>query len=249
MHNVFRTDYHIHITAWRGKDPAMTVENAVRRAHELGHVEIGLLEHLAPSRGRPIDALEYIRDELAKVEIPNGLRVRRGVEIDVTSEGTLEGPEDVRGDLSLDYVIAAVHGAPSGVPDDEVIEDNHRRMLAVLGGAVRFEVLAHPWRSVLRRAAQAAGCELTFELVPRDMQAELIAACVEKDVAIEVNAGATLDDPAHDVFLKNVLSAGLKLAIGSDAHFLRSLGDSEQCVVALRRIDAAPEDIWRPVGM
>jgi len=246
MPDPFLTDFHIHVTAWRKKDPDMTVPAVVRRARELGLSAVGLLEHLAPSRGRPVDALAWIRDELAKTDVPDDLRVFRGVEIDVMPDGAFEEPPDVRERLALDYVIAAVHGAPRGTPDDAVLEDNFDRMLAALEGPVRFEVLAHPWRSVLRLAATAAGVEATFEVVPTAMKRELIRACAAKHVAIEVNAGSPLDDPSHDAFLRNVLSAGLKLALASDAHFLASLGASEKSAAAARRAGATAQDIWTP---
>ena len=246
MSDPFLTDFHIHVTARRGKDPAMTVSAVVGRARELDLAAVGLLEHLAPSRGRDAGAFVWIRDELAKTDVPDELRVFRGVEIDVMSDGTFEDPPDVRERFALDYVIGAVHGAPKGTPDDAVLEDNFRRMMTILEGPAPFEVLAHPWRSVLRCAAEAAGVEATFDLVPAPMKRELIHVCAAKDVAIEVNAGSPLDDPSHDAFLRDALAAGVKLALGSDAHFLNVVGASEKSAAAARRVGATSRDLWTP---
>ena len=244
--NPFLVDFHIHATAYRQKDPAMTVGAVIHRARELGLTAVGILEHLAPSRDRPVSVLEHIRSDWEKLRPTADLRVFRGAEIDVTPEGTFEGPPDVRERLELDYVIAAVHAPSPGTPDGEVLEDHLRRMLSVLDGPVSFEVMAHPWRSVLKRAARAGGNDPSFELVPQVMQQELLKACAARGVAVEVNAGSPLDDPAHDTFLSEALAAGLKLAIGSDAHYLASVDAVGKCVAALARIDARSEDIWVP---
>ena len=244
--DAFMTDYHVHVTAWRGKDPEMTVAGALRRGRELGLVEIGLLEHLAPSRGRPVSSLEGIRNDLETVKVPEGLRVVRGVETDVTPEGTFEGPPDVRKALQLDYVTAAVHGASPGTPDTDLLEDHLRRMLAVLEGETPFEIMAHPWRGAYKRAVAALGRPPSFDVVPAAMQEKLIEACAARGVAVEVNAGSPLVDPAHDAFLTRALAAGLKLATGSDAHYLRSIEAHRKCVDALKRIGAQPADVWRP---
>ena len=244
--DAFMADYHVHVTAWRGKDPAMTVAGALHHARELGLVEIGLLEHLAPSRGRPVTSLEGIRKDLETVKVPEGLRVFRGVETDVTPEGTFDGPPNVREALELDYVIAAVHGASPGTPDTDLLEDHLRQMLAVLAGETPFEIMAHPWRGAYKRVAAALGRPSSFDVVPLAMQQKLIKACVARGVAVEVNAGSPLDDPAHDAFLTRALAAGLKLATGSDAHYLRSIETHRICVDALKRIGAGPSDVWRP---
>ena len=246
--NPFLVDFHVHATAYRQKDPAMTVEGILHRARELRLSAVGIVEHLAPSRGRPVTLLEHIRSEWERLGPLEGLHVFRGAEIDVTPEGTFEGPPDVRERLGLDYVIAAVHAASPGTPEGELLEDHLRRMLSVLDGPVSFEVMAHPWRSVLKQAARGRGQNPSFAVVPVAMQQELIKACAAGGVAIEVNAGSPLDDPAHDAFLRRALAADLKLATGSDAHYLRSLGGHTACIAALERVGAGRDDVWLPAA-
>ena len=238
-------DFHVHATHHR-RDPKMTVAGIINRASELGLVELGILEHLAPSRGRPVEVLESIRADCGEAGVPDGLAVFRGAEIDVTPAGVFEGPADVRERLGLDSVIAGIHQWPEGVSAGELLADYLRMMLTILSGSVPFDVMAHPWRGIPNAVGKLVGKEASFSLVPKSFQHELIAACREKNVAIEVSAGSPLDDPVHDEFLADAVARGVKLAFGSDAHYFDALGRTEHCARAAHRIGAHPADIWHP---
>ena len=240
------SDFHIHATAGRGKDPRMTVANIVARERELGRSSIGILEHLAPQRSRPIEILERIRDEIERIEDAGGLRVYFSAELEADEDGSVRGPPDVRERLGLDYAIAAVHLTSTNLDPADWPADHLRMMLALLKGPVRFEVMAHPWRSMLSQMRKDFGIQPGFNVVPHSMQAELIDACRRRDVAIEVNAGSPLDDPAHDAFLRRAADAGLRLAPGSDAHHFESLDHADRCAGALRRIGVDADALWHP---
>jgi histidinol-phosphatase (PHP family) len=243
-------DYHLH-TRW--SDGHGDLDDYVRRALELGFVEIGVSDHLVPAAlddagyGIGADRLgEYVeraRAAAARAEA-HGLRVLVGVEVDYAPEHELEMAALLERH-AFDYAICSVHFAGGQVVDMPAGRDGETQAQTdALFGAF--------YGLVARSAAWAAGCcdvighvDLPKKFGQRpaaDVTAAedaALAAIAAAGLALEINtagwrtpAGEAYPSPA---LLRRARAAGVPLTIGSDAHAPGELGDRFDDAVALAR--------------
>ncbi|MEZ4417334.1 MAG: DNA polymerase/3'-5' exonuclease PolX [Gemmatimonadota bacterium] len=163
------------------------------------------------------DAIERARE---KVE---GIRIFRGLEVDILKDGSLDMEDEVLDEL--DFVIVAVH-TYMALDKSEMTE---RVVRALRHPAV--DLLAHPTGRLLNRR----------EPYGIDMETVLHAAA-EQDVAVEINSSPRRLD-LSDVHLARARELGVPVAITTDAHKAKDLDNARYGVDQARRAWLERDDV------
>ncbi len=240
-----RTDFHIHATYYRarGRRDDMTAAGVVRRCEELGLEAVGVVEHLNRSPKHPLKYLREMAEEVRRVG--SALRLFVGAELDVLDEkGAVTGSRAVKDELGLDYFLAAVHGLAGDVSStEEFVKANHSRLMGVVENCDYVDVIAHPWC-----AGHGVRGEWSFGRVPKRCLRELAQALAENGKAYEVNSKAERDfaDPAYREFVRGLRGAGVKVAVGSDAHSMDRIGASRVIDAFLKDLGFSAEHLFSP---
>ncbi len=228
-------DWEIHATAYRGQDERMTVVGIVTRCGELGLTHIGIMDHLAPERGWPAEGLRKVFADFEGLQVPSGMRVYRGAEVDITQQGCLPGLPELREELGLDYVIGSVHvSRREGATDQEYVRRQFDLMMQVLREPGPIDILGHPW-----------GGRLVGQ-VPQDMLSALLQAAAAQGVGVEVSAQFGAERADLHLLVKRALAEGAGLAPASDAHAYEHLGDTVELQPVLTEAGARTDDLWFP---
>lgn len=211
-----RGDLHVHTVA---SDGHVSLPDMARLAQEHGYSHLGIANHsqaLVIANGLNRDRLLAQIEEIRRLnETLEGFTVLAGTEADILGDGTLDVPEDVWPEL--DFAIGSVHSQFS-MDRDRMTE----RILAVMRSG-KIDILGHPTgRIVLGRK----GYEVDLEAV--------IAAAVEHEVALEINASPYRLD-LSDVHARLAVQRGAKLAINTDAHYHEELDLMKYGVMTARR--------------
>jgi putative hydrolase len=195
-----RGDLHLH-SDW--SDGGSAIEQMARHAAELGHEYMALTDHspsLKVANGLTADRL---RQQLEIVDINEELapfRILTGIEVDILEDGTLDQDEDLLAEL--DVVVASVH-SKLRMPAQPMTD----RMVAALASPLT-DILGHcTGRMVLGRGRPES--QFDSQLV--------FGAAAHFDKAVEINCRPERLDPPMRL-LKEVVGAGCKVSIDSDAH-------------------------------
>jgi putative hydrolase len=194
-------DLHTH-SDW--SDGGSPVDVMARRAAELGHEYYALTDHspnlkvargLSPERLRKqLDLVADLNDELAP------FRILTGIEVDILEDGTLDQEEELLAEL--DVVVASVH-SKLRMPEQPMTD----RMVIAMSNP-HADILGHcTGRMVLGRGRP----ESTFD---PDL---VFGVCAHFDKAVEINCRPERLDPPMRL-LEQVVAAGCKVSIDSDAH-------------------------------
>jgi putative hydrolase len=201
VRRALRGDLHLH-SDW--SDGGHTIEAMARHAIELGHDYIALTDHsprLSVAHGLEPDRLREQLEVVARLNAELApFRILTGVEVDILDDGALDQERELL--EQLDVVVASVHSKLSMEPKAMT-----ERMVAALASP-HVDILGHcTGRMVVGRGRD----ESTFD-------AELVfAAAAHLDKAIEINARPERLDPPMRL-LQQVVDAGCKVSIDSDAH-------------------------------
>ena len=196
-----RGDLHLH-SEW--SDGGSPIETMARHAAELGHEYMALTDHsptLKVASGLTADRLRKQLDVVAQLnEELAPFRILTGIEVDILEDGTLDQEEDLLAEL--DVVVASVHSklrmAPQPMTD---------RMVAALASP-HTDILGHcTGRMVLGRGRPES--QFDSQLV--------FGAAAHFDKAVEINCRPERLDPPMRL-LEEVVGAGCKVSIDSDAH-------------------------------
>ncbi|MDP2873476.1 MAG: DNA polymerase/3'-5' exonuclease PolX [Bacillota bacterium] len=225
-----RGDLHTHTDWSDGRDPAAVLAGA---AAARGLEYLAITDHsrsLAFARGLTSERLASQAEDIDALNRGGGrCRILRGCEVEVLAGGELDLPDEVL--RRLDWVVAAVH-TPSRRDGPD--------LTARLVGAARHplvDVIAHPTGRII-------GARQPYEL---DSEA-LIAAAAETGTALELNASPhRLDVPPP--MARRAVGAGVKIAISTDAHDHRNLGDMEMGVWSARRGWVRREDVLNALSL
>ncbi len=194
-----RAELHAHTTA---SDGSMSIAELVGRAQDRGFHTIAVTDHSQSStiaRGLRPDRLRRHIGEVREVgEKVKGIRVLAGSEVDILADGRLDYEDELLAEL--DVVVASPHAALS----QDSVTCTRRLLKAVEHPLVH--ILGHPTGRLINRRK---GLE-------PDM-ACLIAAAVEHDVALEINAHWMRLD-LRDTHVRLAVEAGAKIAINCDVH-------------------------------
>lgn len=199
---LLRGDLHSH-TIW--SDGGSPIAEMADVAEALGHEYLAITDHsprLKVARGLSRERLVAQWEEIDQVQQGRGMRILKGIEVDILAEGALDQADDLLD--RLDIVTASVH---SDLNADAATMT--RRMVGALSNP-HTTVLGHPTGRKLRpdgswRAQSSFDAELVF------------AACAMFGVAVEINSRPERKDPPLDLLLV-AKEAGCLFSIDSDAH-------------------------------
>lgn len=211
-----RGDLQVHTTA---SDGQATLEEMVDGARQRGYEYIAVTDHspnIAVTRGLDAEALAARIEEIdALNERLDDIRILKSIEVDILEDGSLDLPDDI---LSrLDICLAAVHSyfnLSRTQQTDRIIRamDNPN-----------VDLLAHPTG---RRLGKREPYEVDMERV--------MEAARERGCYLEINAQPERLD-LHDIHVRMAKEMGVKLAISTDAHSVRTLSYMRFGVYQARR--------------
>jgi DNA polymerase (family 10) len=219
-----RGNLHGH-TDW--SDGAATLEVMVAAARELGHEYIAITDHsktLGVAGG--LDE-ERLRRQMAAIDALTaaspGIRVLKGIEVDILADGTLDLDPDLLN--TLDVVVGSVHSHFK--QDAETI--TARMIRAMESGCV--DIIAHPTgRLIGHRDPYAV-----------DVQ-RLIDAAVATKTALEINANPERLD-LNDVYARRARDRGALISINTDAHHPNHFNLLPYGIATARRAWLEAEDV------
>ncbi|MHC4744176.1 MAG: DNA polymerase/3'-5' exonuclease PolX [Planctomycetota bacterium] len=200
-----RGDFHMHTTA---SDGDCEIEELVEVASDMGYKFICITEHshslpiangLSPKRlARQIQRIRKVNEKL------KGVTVLAGTEVDILSDGSLDFEDKLLAEL--DFVIASIHLGQGG-PREEIT----MRTLKAMDNPY-VNCIAHPTGRLIGRR----------EPMNIDIAA-VIEHAAQTHTALEINANPWRLD-LKDTHCKMAIEAGVKLALGTDAHSAEGLG-------------------------
>lgn len=216
-----RGDLHTH-TTW--SDGTGTVAEMAAAARARGYAYYGISDHSQTLRiAHGLDA-RRLREQAAEIAAQHaGIRVLRGCEVEVRSDGALD-LDDVTL-ARLDYAIASVHSGQRG----ERAAVTARTVAAIENPYV--DIIAHPTGRIL----------LHREPMDLDMDA-VIAAAARTGTALEINGDYHRLDLDASI-ARRAAAAGVVITINSDAHAPDGLASMEFGVMMARRAWLAPEQV------
>ena len=200
-----RGDLHAH-SDW--SDGGSPVEEMAVTALELGHEYLAMTDHsprLTVANGLSPERLERQLDLIAKVNVQlagQGFRLLSGIECDINEDGTLDQSDELLG--RVDIVVASVHSklrSESGAMT--------RRMLRAIENP-HTDVLGH-CTGRLVTGGRGTRPESQFDAE------RVFHACVEHDVAVEINSRPERLDPPRRL-LRQAVEAGCRFSVDTDAH-------------------------------
>ncbi len=219
-----RGDLHSHSTYTDGR---ATIEQMALKAREAGLEYLAVTDHsqrLAMARGLDPARLREQWREIEKVgKHLHGIKLLRGIEVDIIDDGTLDLPDEVLAEL--DWVVASVH-----YKLNQSSKDMTRRMIAAIRNP-HVDVIGHPSGRLLT-GREPSGFDL----------AEVLHAAREEGCALEVNSQAERLDLTDSACLA-AKHAGVKLVVSSDAHHPRDFAMLEYGVNQARRGWIEPGDV------
>ena len=192
-------DLHMH-TNW--SDGKATIAEMAESAKALGYEYIAITDHSPSStiaNGLSIEKLKEKKKELIAVNKEmKGINILMGSEVDITTDGTLDYPDEILEEL--DVVIASVH---SGFKMDR--DTITKRILTALENPY-VHALGHPTGRLINQRE------------PYDVDIDLlIEGALKHDKALEVNSSYQRLD-LKDLHVKKAVEAGVKIIISTDAH-------------------------------
>jgi len=195
-----RGNLHTHTT---GSDGRNSIEEMAVAAKERDLEYLAITDHsphVAVAQGLDADEL---RQQMGEIDALNddidGIRILKGIEVDILKDGSLDLPDDVL--QELDVCICAVH-TNQGLSEEAQTE----RILRAMDNP-NFNILAHPTgRRINERGPMALDLD------------RIMKGAVEKGCVLELNAQPERLD-LNDVFCKRAKELGLKVVIGADAHW------------------------------
>jgi putative hydrolase len=200
-----RGDLHSH-SDW--SDGGSPIEEMAFTAIELGHEYLVLTDHsprLTVANGlsaarltKQLGVVEAINEHLSG----SGFTLLKGIEVDILDDGALDQTDEML--ARLDVRVASVHSKLK--MDPELMT---RRMVAAIGNP-RMNVLGHcTGRLVTGNRGVRPGSTFDAKAV--------FSACVEHDVAVEINSRPERRDPPTRL-LELARDLGCLFSIDSDSH-------------------------------
>jgi DNA polymerase (family 10) len=193
-------DLHVHSTYSDGRS---TIEEIAEYARSLGYEYVAICDHSKSAKYARGLSEEALREEMDEIDGLNrrleGMRVLKGSEVDILSDGTLDFSDELLG--QLDVVVAAVHtGFKKNVTERFIaaIENPH------------VDVIAHPTGRLI---SKRRGYEVDL--------GKVMEAAKEHDKVLELNAYYDRLD-LSELQLRRAKEMGIRISIDTDAH---SVGD------------------------
>ena len=199
-----RGDFHAHTNATDGN---ATIEEMAHAAQELGYEFLCITDHsqsTAIANGQSPQRLAQQIEQIHKINARlRGITLLAGAEVDILADGTLDFEDALLADL--DYVVASIHSGLGG-PRERVT----MRTLKAMDNPF-VTCIGHPTGRVIGHR----------DAMDLDLPA-VVEHAARTGTALEVNADPSRLD-LKDIHCKMAIEAGVKLAIGTDAHSPGSL--------------------------
>ena len=230
-----RGDLHSH-SDW--SDGGSPIEEMAFTAIELGHDYLVLTDHsprltvahgLSPERlRRQLGVVEAVNEHLSSMG-GGSFTLLKGIEVDILDDGSLDQEDELL--ARLDVRVASVH---SKLKMDA--KDMTKRMIGAIRNP-RTNVLGHcTGRMVMGNRGTRGESQFDAKAV--------FAACVEHDVAVEINSRPERRDPPTKL-LELARDTGCLFSVDSDAH---APGQLDFQVYGCERAEAAGIDPDRIVN-
>lgn len=192
-------DLHIH-TAYT--DGGASIREMAEAARKLGHKYIAITDHskrVTVANGMDAGELEKQIKEIEEIdEELEGIRILKGIEVDILKDGSFDLPDDILERLELR--VCSVHHKLD-LPEKKQTE----RILKAMESPL-FNILGHP---TARRMHDRDEMNLGMEAI--------MDAALKHNCFMEVNATPERMD-LDDRYCKMAKERGLKVAISTDAH-------------------------------
>ena len=219
-----RGDLHVHTKATDGKS---SLEEMAEAAKELGYAYLAICDHskhvsvadgLDEKRlGKQIDEIDKINSKV------KGIRLLKGIEVDILTDGTLDLSDDIL--KYLDLRVCSIH-YKFNLSEKEQTE----RVLKAMGNRY-FNILAHPTgRLIGRRDAYKIDIE------------KIMDRSVDTGSALELNSFPDRLD-LKDTHLKAAKEKRCKIVISTDAHSTDGLDFIRFGIGQARRGGLEAEDV------
>ncbi|MDN4598235.1 PHP domain-containing protein [Leifsonia virtsii] len=198
---LLRGDLHSH-TEW--SDGTVPIEVMAAAAATLGREYQAITDHsptLTVASGLSAERLEEQLDVIAGLDTGE-LTLLTGIEVDILEDGTLDQTPELLD--RLDVVVGSVHS--------KLRSDRRTMTKRMLGGIrdPRTNVLGHCTGRLVQGSRGTRP--------PSEFDANAVfAACVENQVAVEINSRPERQDPPDDL-IQRALDAGCFFSIDTDAH-------------------------------
>jgi len=198
-------DFHVHTNA---SDGDCDISEIARAAKEIGYKYICITDHSRSSaiaNGLSAERLAQQIKQIRKLdEKIKGITIFAGAEVDILANGSLDFDDKLLAEL--DFVIAAIHSGLAS-PREKVTS----RTLKAMDNPY-VNCIAHPTGRLI---GQREAMDLDI--------AAVIKHAAKTQTALEINANPWRLD-LKDIHCKMAIEAGVKLAIGTDAHSVAGLG-------------------------
>ncbi|MFI4871632.1 MAG: DNA polymerase/3'-5' exonuclease PolX [Phycisphaerales bacterium JB061] len=226
-----KSDLHAHTTA---SDGLMSLHELVQCAIDRDFHTIAVTDHSKSSvqaGGLSVERLRAQRDEIeeARKHFGKKITILAGSEVDILADGSLDYDDEIL--AWLDIVVASPHAALS--QDSKAAT---KRLLKAIEHP-NVNIIGHPTGRLINRRK---GLEPAMD--------EIIAAAVEHDTALEINAHWMRLD-LRDTHVRAAAEAGCKIAIDCDDHAPTDFDNIRFGIATARRGWLTPElcvNTWTP---
>jgi DNA polymerase (family 10) len=217
-------DLHMHTTATDGKH---TLEEMAAAAQERGLKYIAITDHskrVSMANGLDATRLRWQWDAIDELNSRlNGLRVLKGVEVDILEQGGLDLPDEVLAEA--DWVMASIHYGQNQ-PSEQIT----RRMLDAIENP-HVTAISHPTGRMINKRK------------PYDVDLELVFDAAKKHGKfMELNANPRRLD-LNDVHCAAAKRHGIPIVISTDAHSISNLELMRYGILQARRAGLTKEDV------
>jgi len=217
-----RAELHAHTTA---SDGSLSILELAQLARDRGFHTIAVTDHSKSQAVASGLSDERLRKHLAAIREANeqieGITILAGSEVDILADGDLDYGDELLAEL--DVVVASPHWALQQKP----AKATERLLKAIEHPLVR--IIGHPTGRLINRRS---GLDPAME--------EIIAAAIEHDTALEINAHwARLDLRDHHV--RAAVEAGALIAVNCDVHAAGDFDNLRYGVATARRGWLPPE--------
>jgi len=198
-------DFHVHTIA---SDGDCDISELARAAKEIGYKYICITDHSRSSAIANGLSAERLAQQIKQIRKLNeklkGITILAGTEVDILANGSLDFDDKLLAEL--DFVIASIHSGLAS-PREKVTT----RTLKAMDNPY-VNCIAHPTGRLI---GQREAMDLDI--------AGVIKHAAQTHTAFEVNANPWRLD-LKDTHCRMAIEAGVKLAIGTDAHSIAGLG-------------------------
>ncbi|MEM9372620.1 MAG: DNA polymerase/3'-5' exonuclease PolX [Planctomycetota bacterium] len=225
-----RAELHSHTVA---SDGEMEIHESAAIAKRRGFHTLAITDHSQSSaiaNGLKPDRLRAHIERIRAVDAEtDGISILAGSEVDILVDGSLDYEDELL--TELDVVVASPHAGLKAKPAQAT-----RRLLRAIEHPL-VHIIGHPTGRLIERRA---GLEPAMD--------ELIAAAIEHDVALEINAHWMRLD-LRDTHVRAAAEAGCMIAIDCDVHTAGDYDNLRYGVLTGRRGWLTPElcvNTWDP---